>query len=167
MKLLLALLFLTLGLKAQKLPVNKKGRIAFSEVVDVPGISKKKLHERAVKILGTFFKPVAGSVIDESSGSVSFRGYAFYNIDKIGIELPYFFNYTLRVTFEQGKYGYTTTDFVDDENIPLEKGLLNAKVIYNEQGEVYPSAKETFDSIITGLKNVGEKFRAHMNDPLR
>lgn len=165
MKLVSAFLFLLLqfGLTAQKLPVNKKGRIQFSEVVAVPGVSPKNIKDTVVNILETYFKRVAGSAIKENSGSVSFRGYAFYNINKIGIELPYFFNFTLLVSFKQGKYTYTTTNFVDDENIPLEKGLLSDKEIFNEQGEVKPSIKENYESIISGLRNVGQKFRAHMN----
>lgn len=166
-QLLLAVLFFPPGLNAQKLPISKEGRIAFSEVVHVPGISQKMLRDNAVKIIATVFSPTPFAKIEERPGSIVFKGYAFYNLNKIGVELPYYFNFTLHISFGDGKYTYITTDFVDDENIPLEKGLLNPREIYNDQGEVKPAGKETFEAITKGLKNVGDRFKANMSASLR
>lgn len=166
-QLLIAVLFLPPCLNAQQLPINKEGRITFTGVVQVPGISQKILRDKAVKIISDIFSLTPGTAIHETPGSLVFKGYAFYNINKVGVELPYFFNFTMHISFEEGKYSYITTDFVDDENIPLEKGLLNPAEIYNAEGQVKPSGKETFEAITTGLKNVGERFTINMNASLR
>lgn len=166
MKLLSALLLFSLSLNAQKLPTDKDGRITFSGVTEVPGISQNALREKAKKIISNTFSSVHGNKISDSAGTLVFKGYAFYHLNKIGIELPYFFNFTLQVMLEDGRFTYIATDFVDDENIPLEKGLLNAKDIYNNKGEVKPEMMESFNAIIKGLKKIGENFKSNMIDSL-
>ena len=165
-QLLSALLLLSLGSDAQKLPTGKNGRITFSEQVEVPGVSKKILKDKAVKIIAEAFSPIPGAVIRQSPDSVLFKGFAFYNLNKIGVELPYFFNFTLTITFEDGKYYYVTTDFVDDENVPLEKGLLKPSDIYDADGEVKQTSREIFEAVTSGIKKVGERFKANMDAAL-
>jgi hypothetical protein len=164
--LLLALLLLPFATYAQLLPVDKAGRITFIEEVEVSGMSQKVLQDKAKNILEKSFSATPGTKMIEAPGSIVFKGYAFYNINKVGVELPYFFNFTLNISFEDGRYKYTTTDFVDDENIPLEKGLLNPKDIYNNDGEVKAESKEIFYAISKGLKNVGEIFKDNMTASL-
>ncbi|HUS01264.1 MAG TPA: hypothetical protein VMY77_06035 [Chitinophagaceae bacterium] len=166
MKLLSVLLLFSLSINAQKLPADKDGRITFSGVTEVPGLSQIALRIKAKKIISNTFSAAPGNKIVESQGSLMFKGYAFYHLNKIGVELPYFFNFTLQVSFEDGRFTYITTDFVDDENIPLEKGLLNAKNIYNDKGEVKPEMMESFNAITKGLKNIGESFKSNMIDSL-
>lgn len=166
MKLLTVLLLFTLSLDAQKLPTDKEGRITFSEVIQMPGISQNALREKAKKIIVNTFRSAHGNKISDSAGTLVFKGYAFYHLNKIGIELPYFFNFTLQVRIEDGRFTYIATDFVDDENIPLEKGLLNAKDIYNTKGEVNPEMIERFNAITKGIKNIGEHFKYNMIESL-
>jgi hypothetical protein len=165
-KLILALLLGSPGVHAQVLPINKAGRITFSEVVEVRGMLQSVLQEKAKNILEKSFSATPGTKMIEAPDSITFKGYAFYNINKVGVELPYFFNFTLNISFEDGRYKYTTTDFVDDETIPLEKGLLNPKDIYNNDGEVKAESKEIFEAISKGLKNVGEIFKEYMTASL-
>ncbi|HEX7904136.1 MAG TPA: hypothetical protein VF487_09675 [Chitinophagaceae bacterium] len=165
-RLLAALLLLSLGSAAQQLPTGKNGRITFSEQVEVPGVSKQLLKDKAVKIISEAFSPIPGLAIKQGPDSVLFKGFAFYNLNKIGVELPYFFNFTLTITVEEGKYRYVTTDFVDDENIPLEKGLLKPSDIYDANGEVKQTSRETFDAVVSGIKKVGQRFKANMDAAL-
>jgi hypothetical protein len=161
-KLILPLLLLPLSIHAQVLPTDKAGRITFSEAVEVRGMLQNSLQEKAKNILEKSFSATPGTKMIEAPGSITFRGYAFYNINKIGVELPYFFNFILYLSFEDCRYKYTTTDFVDDENIPLEKGLLKPKDIYNDRGEVKAESKEILEAISSGLKSVGEIFKDNM-----
>ena len=165
MKLLPLLLLFSLHLQAQKLPTGKDGRITFSGITDLPGMSQNALQQKAKKILSNIFSSAPGNKMEASGGTLTFKGFAFYNLNKVGVELPYFFHYTLQVSFGNGRFTYITTDFVDDENIPLEKGLLNAEKIYNSNGEVKPEFIETFNAISKGLKNVGGSFNAYMTAP--
>ena len=163
MKQLIIFLCVPCCVNAQKLPVSKDGLITYTEVVKMPGITQKLLKEKAVKVITTVFNKVSGTTIQETPGSLVFKGYAFYNINKVGVELPYFFNFTMHILFEEGRYLFKTTEFLDDENMPLEKSLLNPADIYNEEGRVKAAGKETFISVTTALKKVGEDLKINMN----
>ena len=113
---LLALSFILLLAKDKKkevaFPKDSTGKIVYTEVVEMPGVTKDVLYSRAYEWFAKSFVS-ANNVIqmqDKEAGKIIGKG--CYGFDKNKV------NFTLSIYLKDGKYKYEITDFVHETIMP-------------------------------------------------
>jgi hypothetical protein len=164
--LLLILFFISIGSTSiclsQELPKDEKtGAFSYQEVVIIDGINSGELYSRAKAWIAETYRS-ANDVIqldDKESGRLIVKG---------SFRITYYMNpawvyHTLTLEVKDGRYRYTLTDFVFDNNqwaAPLEeekKFLGNKKRLHRQ---VVNCANQS----ITALKNAMERATPATDD---
>lgn len=133
---------------SQKLPVDSETqKVAFSEVVEVPGVNKNELYGRAL----TWFAKTYGSsksvleIQDKDGGKLFGKGLTdvTFKNPPMGSMYGGTVSYTISVIVKDGKYKYSITDFNHsggtDTRIADGGGLENEK---RPKGIGFPSQKQ-------------------------
>lgn len=138
--LFIATLFFCLTANAQQdekmhgiLPV-KNEKICYSEVVEVPGVSKDELYNRAYTWFVKTYKSAKDVIqmADKESGKIIGKGWFTHPFSKIKTE------HSVTIMVKDGRYKYIITDFIFNDkmviagllttfNDPLEETYKNMK----------------------------------------
>ena len=113
--LLVIILFTCGGCHRRPLPPMK---FEWSEVVNVPGVSKDKLYQRALEWYNENFNNMKAVIQsqDKETGTFYAKGYLEYHGRVKGTHDIYF---TIDISVKEGKYKYTFNNFKDEAVVSI------------------------------------------------
>lgn len=160
-------------------------KISFSEVVEVPGVSKDKIYYRAKDWFTRQFNIAQAfvSMADKERGKLIGHATIFRPMTGL-FNFPYSINCNIYITVKEGKYKYTITDFtlvsgLDEDKLPIYKSAndfindpkhvpgkddyprsvkFNLKYIEQYANFVAPSLKDALSSTRLDYKNLEDDF---------
>jgi hypothetical protein len=167
--LLFAICFCTL--KAQKydsgFPVDKFGKIIYTEVVNMDSVKKDELFLRAKSCFVKLFKD-ANRVIqneDKENGSITGKGLIEIHLKAVGLVVPGgWVNFILNISVKDGKYKYNISDLRHEgngSNIPSGGNLENGK----PKGWVTKQWNSIIIQTNDELKDLIRSIKDEMNNP--
>ncbi|MCK0199125.1 DUF4468 domain-containing protein [Ornithobacterium rhinotracheale] len=163
MKKVLLLLFLCLFAMTKAQEAKPLG---FTKVVEVPGVSKENLYNRAKLWVSDNFKKVDYVVdVDDKEGGVLIckSNFPIQKDGFWGIDFDGRINFTLKLLFKDGKYKYELTNYLHEPNLNKKAffGLLTtsekypASEGYNKKD--YKFNKKWFDENWKEIKSMSEE----------
>jgi len=157
---LLIFILLPSFLLAQNLPTNPEtDKIMFTEVVEVPWASQKELHDKSKVWIAENFKSAEAVTKLDSEDQYIISGISSYGYKAMGSNVDFKLYFTLTVYFKDGKYKYETTDFLDDDKIPMEKHIAK---LTKTDGSIREYFKKDYDASVAGMKQIGKSYKAGM-----
>jgi hypothetical protein len=152
-----------------KFPINESGEIFYTEVVEIPNVTKDVLYSRGYEWFAKTFKS-AQDVIqmqDKERGKLIGRGMLGDINVKVSMGtylLRGYIKFTISLYFKDGKYKFEITDF-NHESVPTPKGFYNGGSLENEKAacgktvitnkkwkNIKNQAKEKIELLIDDLK---------------
>lgn len=114
MRLLIILLSISISIvvNAQSLPLDKNGKVNFSDVYEMDSLTKLELFSRAKLFISETFTS-ADAVIDledQTSGVIVAKGWSKIEIQWAGVTVPQKLWYSIKIYCKEGKYKYEITD---------------------------------------------------------
>jgi len=151
------------------LPIDKEtGKITYTEVVKVDGVSANDLYDRAMKWFTDYFKNPAEKLRkeDKDNGEIeAFIRYKIYNKDKKGEQASDagLVQYSLILQFKDGRYKYTFTDFNHKEvsYFAIEQWMDKTDEMAAKHADyltqVDDQIKEVIKAMVAGIADDGKK----------
>lgn len=101
--------------KMHNLLPMKNGRICYSKVIEVPGVSKSELYDRAYAWFVSTYKSAKDVIqmADKESGKIIGKGWFTHPFSKLKVD------HSVTITVKDGRYKYTITDFVFNDRMNI------------------------------------------------
>lgn len=153
---------------AAQVPLNSAGKIEYTNVEKVEGISKDVLYDRALASLQNIYSPAFQSKVskaDKDEGVIIIKGFAkpkyydkkskttTFDVDPV--------KYKLTVHFKDGRYKYSFDDFHINKGgykLPMEKYVNGDKEVEKDHPQ------EKLESLDKEIREIIAKFTSETNN---
>lgn len=118
-------------------PVNEQGKVEFSEVVDVEGVSASELRKRCKKWFAESYKSAKDVIQYDGEDNITGKGIFQMKVPSFGLEMDVPTTHTIIVDFKENKYRVRITDI--DYGTAVVK---NAEYVKSKADQVKAKGKE-------------------------
>ena len=160
-KIFILFLLFPFGLFAQDLPTDSTtGRFVVADLVAVPGVLQKDLHDKTQVYLTKSFKAPASTIQEDKEDKIVLKGFKKILVKTDDLNTSYPLHFLLTVTFKDGAYRYKATDFSPDGI-----NFYNPQTLKHPDQHKFKNKKDkqayvtVYNSYVEGMKGIGKDLQ--------